>query len=158
MKITLPCGRVTLIDDADLPLIAAFNLYSLRYPRSGIVYVICHLKGSRKMKVPLHKLITGYLRTDHINRNGLDNRRCNLRKCSNAQNAQNRGKQRNNSGRFKGVTFWKGKWMAQIGVNGQHIYGGRFNTDVEAARAYDKLAREHHGEFAMVNFPGRGND
>ncbi|MEN6533310.1 MAG: HNH endonuclease [Bryobacteraceae bacterium] len=91
------------------------------------------------------------LDVDHKNGNGLDNRRCNLRPATRAQNRQNSN---SHTGRFKGIAFENGKWVAKIRVGGPVIYLGRFSDEIEAARAYDDAARKHHGEFARPNFPG----
>lgn len=88
---------------------------------------------------------------DHINGNKLDNRKSNLRICSNAENCRNsRGTGKN---RFKGVFWVANRWMAQIAVDRKTIYLGRFKDEEQAARAYDKAARKHHKEYARLNFP-----
>lgn len=92
---------------------------------------------------------------DHINRNGLDNRTCNLRFCTSSQNKMNRGRQRNNySSEYKGVTWdrEKKRWLAQLVVNGERKLAKRFRSEEEAARAYDEASREYHGEFGFLNF------
>jgi hypothetical protein len=88
---------------------------------------------------------------DHINLNKLDNRRDNLRMCTPAENLRNVGA-RNRHSNYKGVRFYKNRWVAEIGINYQHVYLGRFKLEEEAAKAYDKAARELHGEFARTNF------
>jgi len=98
---------------------------------------------------------------DHINGNGLDNRRSNLRISSNSQNHANTKKQRGNySSKYKGVCWIKNvkKWAAYIGSNKKgsivkRKYLGYYKIEEEAARAYDKAAKEHYGEFAGLNFP-----
>jgi len=90
---------------------------------------------------------------DHINRNGLDNRKANLRPATHTQNVWNRRKFKPYSrSKYKGVDDMK-RWRARIRVNGKRIYLGSFKTELDAAHAYDKAARKYHREFASLNFP-----
>ena len=92
---------------------------------------------------------------DHRDRDTLNNTRSNLRVCTRSQNQQNSvGKPSQRRSRFKGVSYSKNRkksWRATIWVNGKQIHGGYFATEEEAARSYDRLAREHFGEFARPN-------
>lgn len=91
---------------------------------------------------------------DHINRNGLDNRRANLRTCTKSENAANREKVGGDtSSKYKGVhrRADSGKWMARIKVNGRRRSLGCFYSEEEAALAYNVAATEEFGEFARVN-------
>ena len=110
----------------------------------------------------LHRFLTGFEGlTDHINGDGLDNRLCNLREATHAQNVRNSPKQSTNKVGYKGVSLdHRGKkrrhkpmYRAQIKADGKYKNIGRFHTAIEAARAYDKAAKELHGEFARLNFP-----
>jgi len=106
----------------------------------------------------MHRLIMGegpYL-CDHKNKNGLDNRRCNLRKSTKSQNTQNSRKyKRPTSSKYRGVYFYKayGKWSSSIRVNTKRVFIGYFKDEEEAARQYDKNAIKYFGEFASLNFP-----
>ena len=99
------------------------------------------------------------LLVDHINRNKLDNRKANLRPATTAQNTCNQAKRKSNnlSSKYKGVTWQRGIncWQSQIGVNGNTIYLGSFDSEIRAAKAYDRAARMYHKEFAVLNFPER---
>jgi hypothetical protein len=93
---------------------------------------------------------------DHINGNGLDNRKCNLRVCTQSQNMANMQKHRRGSSQFKGVIWkkqYKKKWEAAIHLGKKRVVLGRFDDEAAAARAYDAAARQHFGEFARLNFP-----
>jgi hypothetical protein len=89
-----------------------------------------------------------------VNRNGLDNRRANLRFATRAQQVCNMRQRGSNTG-FRGVSFSKerNKFYASIQHNYRTIPLGRYSTAEEAARAYDEAARKYHGEFATLNFP-----
>lgn len=96
---------------------------------------------------------------DHIDRNGLNNTRGNLRRCTRSQNNANRRRQSNaTSKRFKGIyphCQYPNRWCAQIGFNGKRKYLGIYDSEEEAARAYDAAAVEVYGEFARTNFDSR---
>lgn len=126
-------------------------------------------KGYPKVTVPsltnrsgyttlkLHRLITkpkSGEQVDHINGNKLDNRRSNLRLCNNSQNQMNQSKKKGVfRSDYKGVCWKKqqGKWYARIGVNYKRIHLGYFNTEKEAALAYNAAALKYFGEFARLN-------
>lgn len=95
------------------------------------------------------------LNVDHINGNRLDNRRCNLRLCTNAENKRNRGSLKNSSSRFVGVSWSsvRRKWTATVHVKLKQVYTECFDSEEEAARARDRKALEIQGEFARLNFP-----
>ena len=93
---------------------------------------------------------------DHINHNGLDNRKANLRTATYIQNSRNRQKTNKNTwSKYKGVTFdyRRRKWLARIVVNHQKRHLGSFNNEFQAAKAYDTAAKKYHAEFAVLNFP-----
>lgn len=88
---------------------------------------------------------------DHINGDGLDNRKSNLRLCSNAQNVQNTGLTRANTSGYKGIRLRNGRWDSRITCLNKTYHLGVFSTKEEAARAYNAAAIELHGEFARLN-------
>lgn len=121
------------------------------------------IEGKRRYavtsKIPakrMHRIVLGAKTgevVDHINGNGLDNTRENLRICTDAQNQCNRGKTRSNTVGFKGVSWDKrrNKFHAQIQVNYKPIHLGHFDCPFKAAREYDEAALKHHGDFAFTN-------
>lgn len=90
---------------------------------------------------------------DHIDGNGLNNRKCNLRICNKAQNRRNSRKLENCTSKFKGVCWDKdrNKWFAKIKIQDKTLNLGRFLTEIEAAKAYDEAATVLFGEFARIN-------
>lgn len=88
---------------------------------------------------------------DHVDGNGLNDQRENLRCCEHHQNLSNRGKNLNNTSGFKGVHLNKNRWVAAIWSENKIYYLGRFKTKEEAAIIYNKKATELHGEFAKLN-------
>jgi len=112
----------------------------------------------RRTTLKMHRLVVDTpkgMSTDHINGDGLDNRKQNLRICTHAENQRNRGPQKNNKSGFKGVYWQKNRktWYARIQHNKKLLYLGCFKDKKEAAKAYDRKAIELHGEFAWLNFP-----
>jgi len=92
---------------------------------------------------------------DHINHNGLDNRKANLRPAIHTQNIWHRRKFKKHSrSKYKGVDWANDmkRWRARIRVNGKRIYLGSFTSEIAAAHTYDSAARKHHGDFAALNF------
>ena len=102
----------------------------------------------------MHTLITGLIYVDHVNGNGLDNRRENLRSSNSSLNGANRNKQKNKtSSLYKGVFKQGSKWRATIGHNYRKVNLGLYDSEFLAALAYDKAAFEIWGEHAKLNFP-----
>jgi hypothetical protein len=105
-------------------------------------------------EVFMHRLILGVPKdvyVDHINMNKLDNRKANLRKCTQSENKRNCKLRTDNTSGKKGVHHTRLGWRARIQLNGRRIHLGYFPTAEEAAQAYDRAAETLHGEFARTN-------
>jgi hypothetical protein len=155
-EIPLTRGKIALVDDEDFEELNKYLWSAIR--KRKIFYAIrTVLKADGgHMNIEMHQQIlevSDGLKVDHINGNGLDNRRCNLRPCTNSQNLCNRGRTRNNTSGYKGVSWDKRahKWEASIGVDGKHKHLGRFDSREDAARAYNEAAKRLHGNFARLN-------
>ncbi len=151
--ISLTKGLFALVDAADYEWLSQ---YKWRTTGGSEGYARATIAGKN---VFMHRLImnppAGKV-VDHINQNRWDNRRDNLRECTQAENLRNRRSLRGTS-RFKGV-HWNArirKWVATICLNRKLIHLGYFDDEVAAAHAYDEKARELFGPFAYLNFPRR---
>ena len=159
VSVEIEQGFSALIDRADSDLVAPYP-WRLMRGHTGKFYAYAQTKSG---PVYMHRLIAktppGH-ETDHINGDGLDNRRSNLRVATCSQNLANRWKPRRSDGssassRFKGVCWdrSRSKWQAKITVSGHCRNLGRYATEEEAARAYDAVAAATWGVFARLNFP-----
>jgi len=106
----------------------------------------------------MHQMVVGTpkgFKTDHCNGYKMDNRRSNLRVCTNSQNLMNqRPQKRSKHSKFKGVSynFRRKKWAAYIDVNRKRTWiGCAFLSEIDAANAYNEAAIKHHGEFCRLN-------
>ena len=157
VEIPLSADHICLIDDADELLVAGFNWRPLKLKHTYYAHA-----WHGQMHIYMHRLVAGAPPqgfVDHVNRNGLDNRRANLRIATKSENGANRvadARVRRTSSEYKGV-FWdraRGKWAATIHVDGRSKALGRFGTEMEAAEAYNRAATATWGRFARLNlFP-----
>jgi hypothetical protein len=143
-------GLFAIVDAADYEELSRYKWYASGHGRN--IYAFCYKKGRR---VCMHRMIMrapkGRL-VDHIDGNGLNNRRNNLRFCTPGQNQANQ-KPRGGSSQYVGVCRLYGKWQAGINYRGKYLYLGRFDDEIEAAKTRDRKAYELHGEYAYLNFP-----
>jgi hypothetical protein len=111
-------------------------------------------RGGTRVTVYMHQLIAGTERVDHIDGDGLNNRRANLRPASQQQNMANSRKNPGKASIYKGVTWDRSRsqWCAKITVNRQTLNLGRFSNEEDAALTYDIAARRAFGEYALTNF------
>ena len=155
-EIPLTQGKVALVDDKDYEYLNQWKWYASR--RRYWYAVRTQYINGKPSTIFMHRLILQTpkgMETDHINHNGLDNRRCNLRICTHTENTRHQQKQaRVKSSQYKGVHWQKDikKWQACIRVNMKSVYLGLFTSEIGAAKTYDKAAKKYHGEFARTNF------
>jgi hypothetical protein len=149
--VVLTKNRVAVIDAEDIALVAGYN-WCARQKTRTVYAVRTDYSGEKQSTVALHSHILpprdGYV-VDHIDGDGLNNRRSNLRYATVAENRRNsRAAKRNKSG-FKGVRASPtGRWWAAITWDGKRQHLGTFDTAEEAAEAYRDAAKRLHGEFA----------
>lgn len=153
----------TLVSDELFDFLNQWNWSAFRDSHTKSYYAARreYLGGGKKNakfhKISMHRLIMYApkgMQVDHINGNTLDNRKENLRICTNAENQHNSNKPKNNLSGFKGVTWHKNIkiWTASICKDYKKIHLGIFKTKTQAARAYDQAALKYFGEFAKTNF------
>ncbi len=157
---TIPVSqdRIALIDDEDFERVSQHTWTLQRSPNDKTEYACRHIKIDGKWKhISLHRFIfnpPAFRKVDHINGNGLDCRRSNLRLCTHRQNLQNM--RMHNKHGLKGICFLKNllphrQWMAKITTGEGMKTIGYYPTALEAAAAYNKMAVQHFGEFAKLN-------
>jgi hypothetical protein len=167
VKLVLTQGKVALVDDVDTDLVD-FKWFAQKVKGKSSLrwYADRHgpMTNGRRRSVRMHRVILERIlgrslekqeQVDHINHNGLDNRRSNLRLATCQENHYNRRSvSATKSSSFKGVTFrkQKSKWEASIKVNGRTKYLGAFDVEEDAARAYDEAAKRIFRQYCCANF------
>ena len=159
--IPLTQGKFAIVDEADYGWLMQWKWFALK--DTNTYYAARYVYGGYKKSamMQMHRDLLGLKKydgeiVDHINRNGLDNRRINIRVASCSLNAINStGRGRPSSSGFRGVCWNKvnNKWTARITVRKEVIFIGHFKSVVEAAYEYDLAAIEYWGEDAPLNFP-----
>ena len=153
-KVPLTQGKYAIIDIEDYDLVSQYKWFSSYEKGNQSFYAKTNIKVGEKTTIErLHRLILSAKKgeiVDHINGDTLDNRRCNLRFASAAENIRNSRRRSTNTSGFKGVWWNKqvNKWQADIKVLGKKIYLGRYDDPQDAHEAYCAAALKHYGEFA----------
>lgn len=154
-RIPLSKGLIALVSPQDYAVLAAHRWASVKGGRTQYAQRIARDADGRRSALLMHRMIMAPppgMVVDHINGDGLDNRRENLRLCTHAENIRNQQIRRGSkSSRFKGVWWQRGKWAAMIEHDGDKICLGRFDCEEQAARQYDRAARIFFGSFARTN-------
>ena len=162
-KIKLTKGLVAIVDDSDYENVNQFKWQGVvekcKFRTHFSVRRSVLFNGKRRT-LPMAKFILGLkpgkkIVADHINGNGLDNRRCNLRAATMSQNQQNKSRQLGYSSKYKGVSYYKPKdlWVASIMVNGKIKHLKYSKIEKVVALVYDREAIKRFGKFAKINFP-----
>jgi len=139
--------KVALVDEEDYPLLKTFrwSANSAGYAQAWVGNTVCFMHRII-MRTPIG------MHTDHINHQPLDNRKKNLRICTNSQNQGNRIKSNGSGSAYKGVIRTRqGKYKAQLTRMGKYKYLGTFECEVDAAEAYNHEALLQFGEYASLN-------
>ena len=156
-EIPLSRGMVAIVDSDDYDtLVAAGSWHASPSDRTFYARRTIYLDRGKFTSVAMHHVIFGRKYVDHVNGNGLDNRKENLRPATSAENAANRGLRSDSANPYKGIeriSSLANPWRARISVLGETRSLGAFATPEEAARAYDAAAIEAWGEYARLNFP-----
>jgi hypothetical protein len=160
--IQLSQGKVALVDDDDFEWLNQWKwtLSKENHTCYAIRKESRTLNNGKQKTLLMHRVILEmsdtHKKVDHIDRNGLNNQKSNLRTVNDSQSSHNRGSFKVSTSKYKGVSFSKNKydrkkWIAKFTKNGKGIFIGRFFTEEEAALAYNKRVVEENGEFAYVN-------
>ena len=152
--IPLTQGRHAIIDNEDLPLVAAYKWHACKY--GHVWYAEGHTPRPNRKTIRMHRIVIGAKKgqaVDHKNGNGLDNRRTNLRICTRSEQSLNC-----RTDGFRGVGLLTDrkrskKWYARVRVNGKSVWLGTYNTPEGAAEAFDRLAPRYIGTLYRPNFP-----
>lgn len=156
LEILLTQGLVALVDDADFHRLSIYKWFAVR--GHNTFYAVRNRASPKRGLICMHHEVVGKpvhgFQTDHIDGNGLNNQRVNLREATAGQNQMNQ-RVTVGSSMYKGVSWHSTgkKWRARIHTNGRDEYLGFFSSEEDAARVYDSAASNYFGEFARLNFP-----
>lgn len=160
-EIPLSRGVFAIVDDEDYEYLIQWRWYATKC-RKTFYAMRNDGKYPNRKTIRMHRAITGVepsLEVDHIDGNGLNNQKSNLRTCTKKENIRSRGMMTRNTSGYRGAGKYSSKeynskkYVAQICVDRKKITLGYFDDIISAAKAYDKAAKEYFGEFAKLNFP-----
>lgn len=150
-KIQLTQNKYVLVDDEDY---IKLNQYNWHVCKGKSTYYAIRRSCKLKKTIYMHRVIMNppnNLNIDHINHNGLDNRKENLRMCNQSQNLGNSRISKHNTSGMKGVCWDKRnkKWIVRIKIYGKNKHLGRFKDKNSAKNVYEKAAKQHFGSFYL---------
>jgi hypothetical protein len=162
MRIVAVGTLSALVDDGDYELVSRFKWRPYRGGRSGkngTNYAMAHspMVDGERHSIIMHRIIMDASKgtgVDHVDGNGLNNQRSNLRLVTAAENGANQKSREGCSSKFKGVSLDKrhGTWKSYIQVRGKIMWLGQYRSEADAAKAYDAAARKYFGQYARLNF------
>ena len=153
--VPLTKGKEAIIDADDVPIAGHLNWYAM-VRSTGSYAMRAYYSGTTRRVLGMHRVIMGDpegMDIDHIDGDGLNNRKANLRVVTTSQNLCNTRLRSDNTSGYKGVSFRKkiAKWEAYIRVDGKHKALGLFNCPTSAHAAYAKASKELHGEYGRLS-------
>ena len=158
-EIKLTQGQYAIVDADDYEGLNQWKWYAHKKKTEHTFYVdrFASIGRNKREMVSMHRLIMSLQngdgkQVDHIDGNGLNNQRSNLRLCTRSQNNMN-CRARKGTSKYKGVSWVKRdkRWLAKITHSGKLIYIGQFMCEDDAAFAYNKICKKLHGDFARLN-------
>jgi len=158
-RIKLSKGKYAIVDPEDFERLNQYRWHCTHYGYAMRAVSVGSGKGRKQVAVHMHNVVCpapdGMI-TDHINRKPFDNRKANLRPATQRQNVWNRKfAKEGGRTRYNGIRWDKNrrKWQVRLAVDGIRESFGYYADEVEAAKAYDRVAKQHRGQFAVLNFP-----
>ena len=149
--IQLTGGKVAIVDDEDFE---ELNRYKWHYCEGYAIRA--DYSGGKRQVIRMHRVVTSAppnFLVDHINGEGIDNRRSNLRLCTHGENQMNRDRPKSSTSGYSGVNYHRasGKWQCRVQSNGKRHDLGLFDNKHDAARMYNFWCVDLHGKFARPN-------
>jgi len=157
-QIPLSQGLFALVDDEDFEELNKYKWYDYKSRNAFYACRKLRLGVNKRQIIVMHRQILGLedpnIKGDHIDHNGLNNQRYNLRPSTNAENTRNQKPKKGYSSKYKGVCWHKRdeKWNATIFAENKKKHLGYFTNEIEAAKAYDAAAKIYFKEFSCLNF------
>lgn len=157
-QIKLTQNQIALVDNSDFEYLSKYKWCTIKTRRGFYAVRGFTANKNKQILIYMHRQILGLKygdkrQGDHRDHNTLNNQRYNLRICTSQENTFNTRRYRNSSSQFKGVSWHisNKKWIASIRLNKELKHLGYFDSETEAAEAYNKAAKKYHKEFACLN-------